>query len=195
MTTIHLVRHAAHDLVSRRLCGRAPGVNLGPAGLQQAEALARALPRPNRVLSSPLERARQTAQPIAAAHGLAVVEEEALMEIDFGDWTGRDFAELDPSPDWRRWNADRDQARPPNGESMLEVQIRLSRWLEALVRSDAQTIVAVSHADVIKSAVALALGLPLRAYDRFDIDPGSISTLHAAPGALKLHRLNEDPNG
>ena len=195
MTIIHLIRHGTHDLVSRRLCGRAEGVGIGEAGRRQAQAVSRTLPRPDRVLTSPLQRARETAAVIAAAHDRPLEEEAALNEIDFGDWTGQDFAQLDPLPEWRRWNAERDQARPPNGESMLEVQGRLARWLETLAKADAGTVAAVSHADVVKSVVALTLGLSLRNHDRFEVAPGSVTTVSATPDALTLLRLNEVPHG
>ena len=190
-----MIRHGTHDLVSRRLCGRSPGIGLGEAGRRQAKALARVLTNPSRVVTSPVERARQTAAVIAAAHARPLEEEDALNEIDFGAWTGRDFAELDPLPEWRRWNARRDQVRPPDGETMLEVQIRLARWLEAWSTTDAGTVAAVSHADVIKSVVALTLGLSLQAHDRFEVSPGSVTTVSATPDGLTLLRLNEVPHG
>ena len=190
-----MIRHGTHDLVSRKLCGRTPGIGLGDAGRRQAQALARALPCPDRVMTSPLERARQTAAVIAVAHARPLEEEAALNEIDFGDWSGRDFAQLDPLPEWRRWNEQRDQARPPGGESMLEVQIRLSRWLEMLSTTDGTTVAAVSHADVIKSVVALTLGLSLQRHDRFEVAPGSVTTVCATPEGLTLLRLNEVPHG
>lgn len=165
---------------------------MSAAGLAQAERLARRFWSDGieAVYTSPLERTRQTAEPIAAACGLELIEEAALVEIDFGDWNGRSFAELDADPDWRRWNGDRDQARPPGGETMLEVQQRLGRFLETLARSGHGAVVAVSHADVIKSAVALALGLPLRAHDRFEIAPASVTTLRVETWGFRLISLN-----
>lgn len=200
MTTVHLVRHGAHDLVGRRLCGRTPGIDIGAEGRAQAQAVAEALARrlagrgAARVVTSPLSRARQTAEPISRACGAPLEEEAAVTEIDFGEWTGRDFADLDPLPDWRRWNAHRDQARPPGGESMSQVQARLAAWLEEMAKDD-RVVVAVSHADVIKAAVCLALGLSMRSHDRFQIDPASITTLSAEPGRLTLLRLNEIAHG
>lgn len=198
MTTVHLIRHGVHDLVNRTLCGRMPGVGLNEAGRRQAAAAAEILKvadPPQRVLTSPQDRTRQTAAVIAAALDLPMETEDALDEIDFGHWTGRDFAELDPLAEWRFWNAERHQARPPNGESMLEVQSRLSKWLQAVGRSEASCIAAVSHADVIKAVVALALGLSLQRHDRFDVLPGSITTLRVEADHLKLLRLNEVPYG
>ncbi|WP_370627356.1 histidine phosphatase family protein [Brevundimonas sp. PAMC22021] len=195
MTTIYLVRHGVHDQLGGRLCGRTPGVLMGEAGLGQAEAVGRRLANKDveAVYASPMERTRQTAEPIARACGAPRIEEPALNEIDFGDWNGATFADLDHQPGWRRWNAERDQARAPRGETMLEVQLRLSCWLEDVARSGASAVVAVSHADVIKSVVALSLGLSMRSHDRFEVSPGSITTLSADAWGLKLQGLNETP--
>lgn len=195
MTTVYLVRHGVHDQLGGRLCGRTPGVLMGEAGLAQADAVAgrladRAI---ETVYTSPMERTRQTAEPIARACGAPLVEEPALNEINFGDWNGAAFADLDHRADWRRWNADRDQARAPRGETMLEVQLRLSRWLEDVAQGGADAIVAVSHADVIKSVVALTLGLSMRSHDRFEVSPGSITTVGVNEWGLRLWGLNEAP--
>lgn len=194
-TLIHLVRHGVHDQLQGRLCGRTPGVTMGAAGLAQAEAAARRLAGAGveAVHASPLERTRQTAEPIARACAAPLLIEEALVEIDFGDWNGEAFEALAGQPLWTEWNADRDRARPPGGETMLEVQARLARWLGAVSRSGSRAVAAVSHADVIKAAVALALGLSLRFHDRFEIAPGSITTLAAGPEGLRLLSLNEVP--
>jgi broad specificity phosphatase PhoE len=196
-TVIYLVRHGVHDQLEGRLCGRTPGVLMGEAGLAQAARAAERLAGLgiDAVRSSPIERTRQTAKVIAERCGLPLRLDDALAEIDFGDWNGRTFESLEPEPLWRRWNADRDQVRPPGGETMLEVQVRLARWLEGVVADGASAIAAVSHADVIKALVALVLGLPLRAHDRFEIGPGSITTVVAGDWGLKLHGLNEAPNG
>jgi broad specificity phosphatase PhoE len=196
-TTVFLVRHGVHDQLQARLCGRSAGVTLGDAGLTQADATGRRLAVEDIevVFTSPLERTRQTAERIARACGAPLTIEEALMEIDFGEWNGRSFASLEGEPMWRTWNGARDTARPPSGESMAEVQARLSEWLERLVRSGARAVAAVSHADVIKAAVGLATGLSMRFHDRFEISPGSVTTLVAVDGRLKLHALNEVPHG
>lgn len=196
-TTVFLVRHGVHDQLQARLCGRSAGVRLGEAGLAQADATGRRLAGEDVevVLTSPLERTRQTAERIARACGAPLRIEEALMEIDFGEWSGRPFDTLDGDPLWRTWNAERDTARPPSGESMGEVQTRLAAWLERVNRSGARSVAAVSHADVIKAAVGLATGLSMRFHDRFEISPGSVTTLVAGDGFLKLHALNEVPHG
>ena len=192
-TTVFLVRHGVHDQLQGRLCGRSAGILLGDAGLAQADAACRRLAAAGVevVQTSPLERTRQTAERIAQLCGATLQIEEALMEIDFGDWNGRTFASLELEPLWRAWNSQRDTARPPSGETMQEVQTRLTGWLDRLVASGLRTVAAVSHADVIKAAVGLATGLSMRFHDRFDISPGSITTLVAGDGFLKLQSLNE----
>jgi probable phosphoglycerate mutase len=196
--TIFLVRHGAHDLVDKRLCGRMPGVGLGETGREQARALGRRLAqsRLSAVYSSPMQRARETAAFVGEACGLPVTLDDAIDEIDFGAWSGRAFSELDGQPDWRRWNEDRGRKRPPGGESMAEVQARVARWLEGVMgRHPGQAVAAVSHADVIKAAVAHALGLPIHFHDRFEISPGSATTLVATGAGLKVWAVNEVRHG
>ena len=90
-TTFFLVRHAAHDRVGTVLCGRMPGVRLGDLGREQAQGLARHFASEDlaAVQSSPLERARETAEPIAAQAGRNVEINEGITEIEFGAWSGR----------------------------------------------------------------------------------------------------------
>ena len=194
-TTFLLVRHAAHDRVGTILCGRMPGVSLGEVGRAQAQGVSDRLGRETAVAAvqtSPIERARQTAEPIAARLGRAVEENEALTEIDFGAWTGTAFAELERDPRWAAWNGARAVNRPPYGESMMEAQARIVGALEKLRGLHRErSVVLVSHGDVIKAALLYHLGLPLDAYSRFDVDPGSISTLVVGDWGSKLIRLNE----
>src|SRR5215212_2773666 len=97
MTTFLLIRHALCDPVGRSLAGRTSGVHLNAEGGVQAEALARRLGEVavSAIYSSPLERALETAAPIAADQGVPVIEAPGLLEIDFGDWTGKTLQELD----------------------------------------------------------------------------------------------------
>jgi probable phosphoglycerate mutase len=196
--SVYLVRHGTHDLVAKTLCGRIEGVGLGEAGRTEARAVAKRLSGASlkAVYSSPLERTQETAAIIGEACDLPVIPEDALIEIDFGGWSGRAFAELDEDPMWRRWNGDRGRACTPAGDSMAQVQLRLAAWLQSIgERHAGESVVAVSHADVIKSGVAHVLGLPLHFYDRFDISPGSITTLRVASEGMKVTALNEVPHG
>lgn len=193
-TTIHFVRHGAHDRLDHMLCGRMPGVSLGTSG--QAQALALAAQFKGRavaaIYSSPLERARETAGPIAAALGLPVQVDHDLIEIDVGAWSGKSFEELRPDPAWTLWNSQRALARPPGGETMLDVQARAMRAVER-VRAEHpdQAVMIVTHSEIIKLALAYHLGLPVDAYARFEIDPASVSVLAVGEWGSKVHGLND----
>ncbi len=193
-TTFFLVRHAAHDRVGTVLCGRMPGVTLGAPGKEQAQRLAHRFARETvaSVQTSPLERAVETAEPIAARTGQPVEVCEAVTEIDFGSWSGVSFEVLAQSPGWAAWNTARFVSRPPDGETMLEAQARIVKAMERLRRAyPGRSVVLVSHSDVIKAALLYHLGLPLDAYSRFDIDPASISTLVVGDWGSKVIRMNE----
>ncbi|HYZ32187.1 MAG TPA: histidine phosphatase family protein [Crenalkalicoccus sp.] len=191
--TLLLIRHAAHARVAEVLCGRMDGVHLDAAGRAQAAALGARLAGEAlaAVCTSPLPRAVETAEAIARPHGLVPERMEDLTEIAFGDWTGRPFAALRDDPDWQRWNAMRASARPPGGEAMAEVRDRVLRGLQVLAaRHPEARMAVVSHADVIKAAVAGILGLSLDAHDRFEIAPASVSTVVLWPGGGKVLGLN-----
>ena len=197
MTTVLLVRHGSHDRLGRTLCGRMPGVRLSAAGRREAERLAEALGRRGDVgaiYSSPLERARETAESIADALGGTVAITAGFNEIDFGEWNGADFDELQGDPRWDYWNRVRDHGRPPGGETMLEAQIRAIKELERLTSSHPGTTLAVvCHGDIIKSLLCWGLGLPISHYARFDIAPASVSRLEMGNDCVKVGSVNETP--
>jgi len=171
-----------------------PGVHLGETGKVQSERLAERFAGENVacICTSPLERAVETAEPIAARLGQRLEISEAIAEIDFGAWSGTRFEALAQDPRWATWNSTRSISRPPYGESMLEAQARIIGAMEQLrgLYPDTSAIL-VSHSDVIKAALLYHLGLPIDAYSRFDIDPASISTLVVGEWGSKILRLNE----
>jgi broad specificity phosphatase PhoE len=193
--TFFLVRHAAHDDVGGFLAGRAEDIRLGPEGLAQAERLGARMAHEtfSAIYASPRERARQTADAIAGAHGEMPVETaEPLDEVDFGPWSGQRFEYLDADPLWRQWNSARSMTRAPGGETMLDVQQRVLGLMEKLSRGvEEGRLVLVSHADVIKAAVMHVLGLSIDAWPRFDIAPASITILVTGTWGAKLVTLNE----
>lgn len=193
-TTFFLLRHAAHDRLGRVLCGRMPGVTLGEAGRAQAAALAERLSRETvaAVYSSPLERARETAEPVAARLGLSVEIAPEIDEIGFGDWSGMSFEALKSDPRWTAWNAARSVTRPPGGETMLEAQARAVGFIERLRgrhRDGAAAL--VSHSDLLKAVLSWCLGLPLDLIARFEIGPASLSTVVVGDWGAKVLSLNE----
>jgi probable phosphoglycerate mutase len=193
-TTFFLVRHAAHERVGTILCGRMPDVHLGSAGRCQAEQLSQRFADENVacICTSPLERALETAQPIASCIGQALQICDAIGEIEFGRWTGMSFEALSQDPRWSSWNNSRSTSRPPEGETMLEAQGRIVGAMERL-RSNysGRSVILVSHSDVIKAALLYHLGMPLDSYGRIEVEPASICTLVVGDWGSKLLRLNE----
>lgn len=189
---LHLVRHAHTDALGHLLAGRAPGHGLNREGHDAAGCLAERLGScPASVLySSPQQRARQTAEPISHKLGLGVHVEADLDEIDFGQWTGRSFAELALRQDWQDWNRIRSLACCPGGESMLDVQARIIRFTQRLMVSAQDHVVLVSHGDVIKALLAYALGMPLDMMHRIEIAPASHSIVVLSSGEVKVECLN-----
>jgi len=192
MTLLYLVRHADHEFVGRGLAGRLD-TPLNADGCAQADRLARwfARERVTALWSSPLPRTRQTAEPIAHALNLPVHTADELLEVDFGAWTGRDFADLDGDPLWRHWNGARSLARVPGGESIAEVQTRMVGFINRLCADDPEgNIVLVSHGDPIRAAIAYYLGVPVDLFLRIEVSPASISVLAIDGWTPRVLRLN-----
>jgi probable phosphoglycerate mutase len=184
-TTVLLVRHGTTPTTGSTLPGRAPGLHLSEVGQGQAEAAAARVAKLGKVAAvyaSPLERTRETAAPIARALGLRVRVERGLIECDFGDWTGDELKKLFRLPEWRTVQRYPSGFRFPGGESFTEMQTRITSAIARLVaRHPGQTIVAVSHADPIKAALAYALGSHLDQFQRIVVTPCSISVVHYSP--------------
>lgn len=181
MTTIHLIRHATNDLVETGvLAGRMEGVELNERGHLQAEALAgqSCLARVEAIYSSPLTRAMQTVAPLAEKLGLQVQVLDDLTEIDFGDWTGRHYKELEESRAWQRFNQYRSGSDPTGGESMIGVQFRMVRAIGGIrERHPEGEVVVAGHGDPLRAALCWALGVPLDLILRFNVDTASRSTI------------------
>ncbi len=195
MTTMLLIRHAANDWVGERLAGWTPGVHLNTLGHQQAQGLADRLAHTalQAIYSSPLDRARETAAPLANRLGLPVQVEAGLAEVQYGQWTGEALQDLRDTDLWRVLMLTPSLARFPDGESLGEVQNRVVATLERLRQRHAQeTIAVVSHADVLKAAVAHYTGLHLDLFQRLVISPASVSVIQfGGPGFPRLVRFND----
>ncbi len=191
MKTILLARHGTHAEVGRFLSGRSD-IALSQPGAIEAEALAGYLSgRPLAAIhSSPRRRTRQTADAVAHRTGLAVQTAPALDEIDFGRFGGKSFAALGEDDAWQRWNAERDTARCPNGETMREAVDRALAFLTALP-SSAAPILCVTHCDIIRGIVAHVLGLPFSRMFALDCAPASLTTIAMDGRDTRLVTLNE----
>jgi len=192
--TILLIRHAEHVEFGRILSGRRRDVALSPQGLEQASILGDLLGTMAvaAVYSSPRERAWYTAREIAEPHELKVVAEDRLDEIDFGEWTGCSFAELEGETLWSNWNEQRGSARPPAGESMAEATERAFGFLaEAAAEHAGATMIAITHCDIIRGIIARCLGLSLDNLLRFDVDPASVSRISIGNWGSRVMSVNE----
>lgn len=190
-TTVLLVRHGQTPTTGASLPGRAPGLHLADNGRAQADAAAAriaALGSVSAVYASPLERTRETAAPIAKALGVKVQINRGLLECEFGDWTGRALKDLFKLPEWTTVQRYPSGFRFPNGESFVEMQVRICGAISTLVaKHPGETIVAVSHADPIKAAVAQAMGTHLDLFQRVVVSPCSVSAItYAAHGPVVL---------
>ena len=174
------MRHAAHAEFGHRLTGRGSDGGLTQEGSRQADALATDLSDEAvaAVYASPRLRTRQTAEAIAAVHSRPVIVAEPLDEIDFGAWTGRSFEELDGRPEWDHWNSRRSLARCPDGESMAEARDRAAAFVDEVgQRHPQQTVVLVTHCDIIRALVCWEERRSLDDIHAVRCDPGSLATL------------------
>ena len=193
-TTLLLVRHALNDWVGEKLAGWTPGVHLNEKGRAQAQALAQRLAEQPiaAVYTSPLDRALETAQIIAAPHHLEVHIRQGMGEVHYGEWTGQSLQELAKQDAWRVVQFYPSGARFPGGESIREMQARAVAELDAIVAAHpAQTVVAVSHADVLKAALAHYTGMHLDLFQRLVVSPASLSVLSFTPMGPRLVCLND----
>jgi probable phosphomutase (TIGR03848 family) len=181
-TTVLLVRHGYTATTGIVLPGRAPGLHLAERGVAQAEVVAERLgamaKKPVALYASPLERARETAAPIATTLALRTQIERGLLECDFGAWTGKRLNLLAKKPEWRAVQNAPSTFRFPEGESFTEMQLRMWTTLERLAAKHRnKTLIVVSHADPIKAAVTYAQGVPLDLFQRTVISTCSISAI------------------
>jgi probable phosphomutase (TIGR03848 family) len=193
-TTILLVRHGQTPTTGKLLPGQAPGLHLSDDGKKQAEAAAARIAKLKRVTAiyaSPLERARETAMPIARVRDLAVRIERGLMDLDVGKWTGERLDKVSKRPEWTAVQRNPSGFRFPDGESFMEMQARMTETLMKLVeRHRGGVVIAVSHADPIKAVVAHALGMHLDLFQRLNVAPGSITTIAYTGGPPMVLGVN-----
>ena len=200
MTLVLLVRHGLTGATGSVLAGRTPGIPLDDRGREQAAALAARLASVplDAIVTSPVQRCRETADAIAAArngHPVAVAEDEQFAEVRYGDWTGKPLRQLARDPLWRAVQAHPSAVRFPgtDGEAIADVQHRAVRairdWNTRLGRDAGYLI--CSHGDVIKSVIADCLGMHLDMFQRISADPCSLSVIRYTPLRPFLLRMND----
>mgnify|MGYP001025551999 FL=1 len=195
MTTLLLVRHGLTDLTGSVLAGWTPGVSLSERGRTQVEELAgrlRDLPL-DAIVSSPLERCRETAEAVARGRDLRVAVDERFGEVGYGEWTGRRLEDLAKEPLWRVVQTHPSAAAFPGGESLAAMQHRavaaVRDWNARL--GEKAVYLVCSHGDVIKAIVADALGLHLDQFQRITADPASLTVIRYTPLRPFVIRMND----
>ena len=195
MPIILLIRHGENEYTrTGKLAGWLEGVHLNEHGQKQAEAIAQRLSKAPiiAIYSSPLERARETAAPLAKAKGLRVRIEAGLGEVRYGEWTGQSLKRLARTRLWRVVQQQPSQMEFPEGETFRAVQARAVDAIEKIAREHPKDLVAAfSHGDVIKLVVAHYLGAPIDLFQRIIINTASITMLNLGQSHPTLVKLND----
>lgn len=197
-TLVLFVRHGRTPTTGQVLPGRTKGLHLSDIGQQQAKEVAvritESIKSIDAIYTSPLERCRETAAPLARETGLRAVAEKGLLECDFGDWTGAELKKLHKLPEWKSLQTTPSQFRFPNGESFLEMQARVSSAVARIhTEHPGKTVVLFSHADPIKAALMSAMGTPLDMFQRISVSPCSVSAVlygSSTPAVLTVNAVD-----
>jgi probable phosphomutase (TIGR03848 family) len=199
MARLLLIRHAPTPETGKKLTGRLSGVSLGAAGLDIARRTAESLSAVKlaAVYASPIERTWETAAAIAEPHGLEVTRHDGLLEVDYGDWSGRTLASLSKLKAWRVVQTTPSRMVFPNGEALVAAQARAVEACEALAAAHRKaTIALVTHADVIKAVISHYIGQPLDLFQRVGVTPASVSVIdlpQGGPPMVVATNTNGDP--
>ncbi len=201
MATLVLVRHARSTAnVSGILTGRQPGVHLDETGREQAAKTGERLEAVPlaAIVTSPLERCRETAKALAAAQHerVRVTSERGLLECDYGEWEGRKLGQLARLKLWKAVQRHPSGVTFPGGEAMAQMS---ARAVAAVRRHDARVEAAagpnavwaaVTHGDLVKAILADALGLHLDQFQRIHVDPASVSVVRYTPDSAYVLQSN-----
>ncbi|WP_405495520.1 histidine phosphatase family protein [Nocardia sp. NBC_00511] len=198
--TVILLRHGVSTSnTARTLAGRSAGVDLTDRGREQAQGLVSrlgSLPIEH-IVCSPLLRCQRTVAPLADKLGLEPEPDERLLEVDYGDWTGKALADLVTEPLWKVVQRHASAAVFPSGEGLAQVQFRAVSAIRERDRQFAQRHgtdvlwVACTHGDVIKSVIADAFGIHLDGFQRIVVEPASLSVVRYTPTAPYVWRVND----
>jgi probable phosphoglycerate mutase len=198
MPLLLLIRHGENEYVKTgKMAGRLPGVHLNERGHQQAADLGKALADVplKAIYSSPLERAVETAGPIADGRKIEIQLRPELMDNDIGKWQGRSLKALSRLKKWKIVQQAPSRFTFPEGESFPQTQTRIASCLDEIAASHKpkDVVAVVFHADPIKLAVAHYLGMPLDHFQRLGCDTGSITVLYVSEMGAHLIKLNQRP--
>ena len=195
MTAVLLIRHGDNDVVGKRLAGRTPGIHLNEKGRQQAEELVHMLADVpiQAIYSSPMERAVETATPLAAERGLEVHTTAGILEVDYGRWQGKTFKQLQRYKLWDTVLNTPAEVRFPDGETLGEVQARAFAEVNAIVSQygEGDVVAFFSHGDVIRLLLAKFMNIQINDYQRLTIQTGAVSMLYLSEKHTFLMHVNQ----
>lgn len=192
MTRFLFIRHGESE-VKDRLSGRTPDIHLSREGRKEVQALAVLLDSfPfDQLISSPITRTLETAEIIAERFNKVLIIDESFIEVDFGEWTGVSWKDLDRMKTWTNFYKFRSNTRIPGGEIFSEVQDRMVRGVKRLsAEHPDKTLAVVSHGDPIKTLFTYYLGIPLDFILRFTISTASLSILDLDDSRVQVQGLN-----
>jgi probable phosphomutase (TIGR03848 family) len=193
MNRLLLIRHALNDWVGKRVAGWTPGVSLNEKGREQAARLAEWLEPValEAIYSSPLERAVETAEPIATSHSMEMEIRDSIGESRYGELDGKPVEEIFKTDLWEKWRLHPSRTRFPGAETTYEVQVRVVAQLEQILQDHPEgNIAVVTHADPIRVAVAHYIGLPLDLVGRIWVSPASVTVLRFDEWGPRLTHLS-----
>lgn len=194
MTLFLLIRHGANDTVGKSIAGRMPGIHLNTEGTDQATRLAERVSKQHldAIYTSPMERTLETARAIAERVGLDAKIDDALVEINYGEWTGKSLEQLADDERWKRFNQVRSLTRVPGGEHILEIQARVVAEMERLREiHPGATLALVTHGDVIRAALAYYGGIALDLVQRYEIGCTSVTAISVEDYGARILKVND----
>ena len=194
MTTFIVLRHAQSTANERGiLAGQLPGVHLTSTGISEADSVVAALSgrKIDRIFTSPLERCLETVEPLAATRKLKVLTDDRLVEMNYGNWSGKKLKLLSIRPLWRTIQSAPSQVRFPGGESFLEMADRVKNLLDSLRRKfPNDSILLVTHGDITKFIATYFMELPLDHIQKFVVNPASLSIYHCKKEKMIIELFN-----
>ncbi len=196
MPIIYLLRHAQSTANAKGvLAGRDNSVELTKQGFVQAKKLVQVLDQLEigKILSSPLTRCLQTIEPFRARSGkIPFSQDERLIEMDYGIWSGHKLSKLARKNEWRTIQTTPSKFTFPGGESFKSMRSRVENLFKSL-DGHREPVLLVTHGDIVKMFLAVAAGLKIDGFQKFVIEPGSISTIGSKRGAYSILGSNTYP--
>jgi broad specificity phosphatase PhoE len=196
MPTLYLIRHGENDFTGKRLVGRRPGVHLNDRGREQAALVADSLKtiKFRKIYSSPLERAVETAEPLARSLKKKIVFLDLLAEVDFGVWTGQSLSALRKLPEWEDLMTDPDWGFP-GGESLPSVRERVRQMLSTVTAEAGKNdrIALFTHGDIIRLALEMLLEMPVGGFHKFHVSTASLTVAALGLDKPRLQGFNLQP--